>query len=109
MLQAAASFSAGVLVVQGLETCQNAISDCAVDACGENEDTAFKLAVHVHAASALDLCEPGFMARPRLRVHVFLGNMQKETEVADFACVADRATKFQQQQPASSSNARIKV
>lgn len=84
MIQAAMTFGAGVLAGQGLHNCTDELPNCTLRGPGENEESAFKLAVHVHGASVPELWEPGILTRPRPQLQAFLGQSQKETEVADF-------------------------
>eukprot|EP00927_Polykrikos_kofoidii_P062061 TRINITY_DN56889_c0_g1_i1.p1 TRINITY_DN56889_c0_g1~~TRINITY_DN56889_c0_g1_i1.p1 ORF type:complete len:441 (-),score=48.69 TRINITY_DN56889_c0_g1_i1:325-1647(-) len=50
----------------------------------QDTSPSFKLSVRVVAAAAPALQEPGFWSRQRPRLEVSLGNVQKDTEFADF-------------------------
>lgn len=83
MIQAAATFGAGIVAGQTLNTCKENLPSCAIRGHSE-QSVSFKLSVHVHGASAPELSEPGIVARSQPRLEVLLGTSRKESEVADF-------------------------
>jgi len=85
MLQAAATFSAGLLAGQGLGACREKLPGCRLRDPGEDDGPAFRLSVHVLAAASPEVAAPGLVARPQLRLEVVLGQSRKETEAAVFA------------------------
>lgn len=92
MLQAVATFGAGVFAGQGLSACSASLPNCGLRGEADGEGTAFKLSVHVHGASVPELGEPGMVARPRPRLQVMVGSAEKETEFADFVGTTEQSS-----------------
>jgi len=87
MIQAVATFGAGVFAGQGLSACHGSLPSCGLRGHGDDHGTAFKLSVHVHRISASEL-EPSPVLRPQPQLEVCLGQARKCTEVADFTDAA---------------------
>lgn len=90
MIQAAATFSAGVLAAQQLGASCGALPSCRLRNAVGDQGTNFKLAVHVHGAAVPELNDPWMLLRQQPQLQAFLGEARKETEVADFVGVAER-------------------
>merc|ERR1719282_518365 len=94
MIQAAATFGAGIMAAQKLGPacgCQGPMPSCRLRNAADDEGTNFKLAVHVHAAAVPELNEPGLLMRPKPQLQVLLGDVRTETAVADYASPDERA------------------
>lgn len=94
MIQAAATFGAGIMAAQKIGSscgCQGPLPSCRLRNAGDDEGTNFKLAVHVHAAAAPELNEPGMLMRPRPQLQALLGDVRTETAFADYASPDERA------------------
>jgi len=84
MIQTAATFGAGIFAGQGLSACAAHLPECTLRGQEDDEHRTFKLLVHVHGAVVPEIGVPGLLSKPRPQLEVFLGKVQKETEVADF-------------------------
>jgi len=79
MINVAAAFGGGLLLRQKLEEIQ--LPKLTVS---DESQLSFKLTVRAVAASVPGIGKPGFVSRQRPQLQVSLGDIQKETELADY-------------------------
>lgn len=79
MFNVAAAFGGGLLLRQQLDAIQLPRFQSR-----DAEGSSFKLSVRVVAASVPALSEPGYWSRQRPRLEAILGDVPKETELADY-------------------------